>query len=161
MIPCCRASYLTDGAKMCDDAGMTSTKGYERVENAFAGQGAVRQNGGTLPVYCFTDCGCEFVWCKSARTGKSYPAKVRRGYRDQRFYQGNDLHPRDCAEQQAEKLQKALSEEQRMARFSQVMQGWQTEIKRLKDSGAPKSEILAAIDEMGEELKPLTKEKVS
>jgi hypothetical protein len=129
---------------------MTSTK-TERIPNEFVGQGAVRQNGGSLPLYRCNGCGEEVVWVKSGRTGAHYLVNVRTGYMGQRFYQGNDVHPRNCAELQAEKLDASKRREQ----FSQAMAGWQAEIKRLKDTGAPQSEILNAIEEMGQELEEL------
>lgn len=66
---------------------MTTT---ERVR--YASQGAVRQNGGSLPIrYCRT-CHREIVWCESKRTGKSYPVNVTYGYNHNAFYIGANIH---------------------------------------------------------------------
>jgi hypothetical protein len=70
----------------------------------FAGTGAAYQNGGSLPIYRCNDCGADVVWAKSARTGKPYLVNVSRGYHDQRYYRGDALHPRDCAAQKADRI---------------------------------------------------------
>jgi predicted nucleic acid-binding protein len=66
--------------------------------NGYASPGAVNQHGGRLPVYVCNACGREVVWCESKRTGRKYLANVTHGYHDQRFYMGNNVHPRDCGE---------------------------------------------------------------
>ena len=75
-----------------------------RVPNAFAGQGAVRQNGGTLPVYRCGECYGEVVWATSARTGRKYLANVFSGYHRQRYYIGASLHGKVCAKRKSEVL---------------------------------------------------------
>jgi hypothetical protein len=67
----------------------------------FASPGAVRQHGNNLPIRECARCGDQIVWVTSSRTGRRYPANVRTGYLDQRFYIGSDLHPRDCADRKA------------------------------------------------------------
>ena len=77
---------------------MTTT----RVPDAYASQGAVRQNGGSLPIYRCGDCGADVVWVTSARTGREYLANVFSGYHRQRYYIGASLHGKECAERVAE-----------------------------------------------------------
>jgi hypothetical protein len=90
----------------------------QRIPDTFAGQGAVRQHGGSLPVYRCNACGREVVWCESKRTGRHYLVNVSRGYMDQRFYVGSNVHPRNCAQLQAERLA-AYAEHQEQ--YKQVM----------------------------------------
>ena len=66
-----------------------------RIPNTHASAGAVRQSSGTLPVYRCNTCHGEVVWAESKRTGRRYLANVSRGYHDQRYYVGADVH--DCA----------------------------------------------------------------
>jgi hypothetical protein len=81
---------------------MTSTAAKtSRIPDRYASQGAVRQNGGNLPLYTCNACGGEVVWAESKRTGRKYLCTVRKGYHGQRYYVGADVHPRDCAEQRA------------------------------------------------------------
>ena len=63
-----------------------------RIPNEFASQGAVNQNGGTLPLYRCNACRAEVVWATSKRTGRKYLCGVRHGYLGQRYYVGADLH---------------------------------------------------------------------
>jgi hypothetical protein len=61
-------------------------------DGIYATPGAVRQHGGSLPIYICTTCQADVVWCESTRTGRRYLVTVRRGYNNQRFYVGNDIH---------------------------------------------------------------------
>lgn len=79
-------------------------------ERITAGVGAVRQGGGRLGVCLCNACGREVVWATSARTGRKYLANVSRGYLDQRFYVGADLHkcaPAPTAEVVSERVRVA------------------------------------------------------
>ena len=80
------------------------TTSRTRRGEGFASAGAVRQHGGSLPVYVCNACGDEVVWAESKRTGRKYLVTVRTGYHGQRFYVGSDLHPRDCVEQRAARV---------------------------------------------------------
>lgn len=66
-----------------------------RQVNVYAGQGAVRQAGGSLKVYVCNACHSEVVWAESKRTGRKYLVNVSRGYMDQRFYIGSNVHKCD------------------------------------------------------------------
>lgn len=68
---------------------MTST---QNPRPEYASPGAVNQKGGLLPIRRCQTCGDDIVFCKSARTGKSYPVSVSRGYVGQRFYIGANVH---------------------------------------------------------------------
>ena len=87
-----------------------------RVPKTFASEGAVRQNGGTLPVYVCNTCGHEVVWCESKRTGRPYLVSVTRGYHDQRFYMGHNVHPRDCGERRQAAIDQHAAYEAEQAR---------------------------------------------
>ena len=65
-------------------------------DNGFASVGAVRQSGGSLPIYICNTCGREVVWCESKRTGRKYLANVRSGHLGQRYYIAANVHG-DCA----------------------------------------------------------------
>lgn len=69
---------------------------HRSPDKGYASTGAVRQHAGSLPVYICNTCGREVVWVESKRTGKPYLVTVTRGYLDQRFYMGHNVHPRDC-----------------------------------------------------------------
>lgn len=58
---------------------------------AYATGGAVNQQG-HRPVRACGTCGREVVWLESKKTGRRYLANVSRGYLDQRFYVGRDIH---------------------------------------------------------------------
>jgi hypothetical protein len=77
---------------------MSTTQPRTRRASGYAASGAVNQHDGGLPVYTCTTCAREVVWATSRRTGRPYLVNVRRGYHDQRFYIGNDVHPRNCAD---------------------------------------------------------------
>lgn len=77
----------------------------------YASQGAVNQNGGSLPVSTCKRCGNEVVWVTSKRTGKRYLVNVSIGYRDQRFYMGHNIHR--CDEILAAREQAAAEEQRR------------------------------------------------
>lgn len=66
-------------------------------DQGFASTGAVRQNGGSLPIYICNTCGGEVVWCESKRTGRKYLANVRHGHLGQRYYIAANVHG-DCAD---------------------------------------------------------------
>ncbi len=68
-------------------------------DGAFATGGAVRQSGGSLPIYTCNACQGEVVWATSTRTGRKYLVNVSRGYNGNRFYIGSNVHK--CAETQA------------------------------------------------------------
>ena len=70
-----------------------------RVPDVFVGQGAVAQNGGSLPLYRCNTCLAEVVWATSKRTGRKYLANVSRGHLDQRYYIGANVHR--CADRLA------------------------------------------------------------
>lgn len=76
---------------MAEDSPVTTTR-TTRIPNAFAGPGAVRQHGASLPVYRCNTCQAEVVWADSTRTGRKYLANVRRGNANQRYYIGSDIH---------------------------------------------------------------------
>lgn len=63
-------------------------------DGGYATVGAVRQSGGSLPVYCCNTCNQEVVWATSQRTGRKYLCNVSYGYHHNRYYIGADLH--DC-----------------------------------------------------------------
>lgn len=83
-----------------------------RIPDVWASPGAVHQRGGVRPVARCGDCGDEVVWLKSRR-GRWYLAEVRRGESGRRYYRGDDLHPRDCAERVAAELVSLRREEKR------------------------------------------------
>jgi hypothetical protein len=78
------------------------------ADGAFASMGAVRQNGGKLPIYVCNTCHHEVCWATSTRTGRKYLVNVRRGNLDQRYYIGSDIHR--CEEAMA--VVNAIREEQ-------------------------------------------------
>lgn len=61
----------------------------------FASEGAVRQNGGSLPIYVCNECGADVVWATSKRTGRKYLANISHGYNGARFYIGANVHQDD------------------------------------------------------------------
>lgn len=58
----------------------------------YAGEGAVLQEG-NLKIHECRECGRDFVWRTSKRTGRVYRAAVHVGYKDQSFYTGQ---PHQC-----------------------------------------------------------------
>ncbi len=74
---------------------MTKTSRTSRGKG-YAGEGGVRQHGGSLPVYVCNTCGSEVVWAESKRTGRKYLVNVSYGQKGQRFYMGHNVHPSDC-----------------------------------------------------------------
>jgi hypothetical protein len=79
---------------------MIQGKTRRSPDGAFASVGAVRQSGGSLPIYICNGCGDEVVWATSQRTGRKYLARVHHGYLGQRFYVAASLH--DCAKRRSE-----------------------------------------------------------
>ena len=57
----------------------------------WASDGAVNQ-GGSKQVKLCNKCNAEIVFCQSKKSGKWYPVNVSRGYHDQRFYMGHNVH---------------------------------------------------------------------
>lgn len=79
--------------------GTTGSKSRTtRVPNAYASVGAVVQANGSLPVYRCNGCGAEVVWAESKRTGRKYLVSVSYGQNRNRYYRGDNVHPRDCRE---------------------------------------------------------------
>jgi hypothetical protein len=76
---------------MITDMTTTATTRTRRG-SGFASPGAVKAQGETLPVYICNRCGREVVWAESKRTGRRYLVSVSRGYNNQRYYVGADLH---------------------------------------------------------------------
>ena len=71
----------------------TIATGRTRRGSGFASPGAVRQNGGSLPVQVCNRCGREVVWATSSRTGRKYLVTV--SYRRSgggRYYIGSNIH---------------------------------------------------------------------
>lgn len=64
----------------------------QRPQTQYASQGGVTQNGGSLPITHCKRCHVRIVWPTSRRTGKRYPVTVSRGYHDQPFYIGSNVH---------------------------------------------------------------------
>jgi hypothetical protein len=65
------------------------------ARGGFASEGAVRQNGGSLPIYICSECGADVVWVESKRTGRKYLANISRAYNGGRFYIGANIHQDD------------------------------------------------------------------
>lgn len=65
-------------------------------DGAYASTGAVRQHGGSLPIYVCNTCGREVVWATSSKTGRKYLANVSHGYLGQRFYVAASVHGTTC-----------------------------------------------------------------
>lgn len=81
-----------------------------RVPNAFAGPGAVRQEG-SLPIYECNACGRQVVWATSSKSGRKYLVDVSKGHLDQRYYNKRNAH--DCAKV----LERRAAEEAAMEEF--------------------------------------------
>ncbi len=87
------------------------TKTTRTEDQGYASEGGVRQEG-SLPTYRCNACGAEVVWATSRKTGRKYLVNVKHGYHGQRIYVKADFHPRDCAEQKAQKLAEFVAWEQ-------------------------------------------------
>jgi hypothetical protein len=114
----------------------------ERVPGAFAGTGAVRQSGGSLQVFRCNGCKREVVWVKSQRTQRHYLCNVRRGYNDQRFYQGNDIHESGCAE----KLQAERDEQARRQMLADLSTEMVERVQAGKKAGKTADELVTLIN---------------
>jgi hypothetical protein len=78
-------------------------------DNGFASVGAVRQVGGTLPVYVCNACDTEVVWATSKRTGRKFLAQVSRGYMQQRYYVAASVHTDERCQRRQDEHQRGAA----------------------------------------------------
>jgi len=94
---------------MINTPAPTTAKTRRSPDGAYASTGAVRQHGGSLPIYVCNTCGREVVWATSTRTGRKYLANVAHGYLDQRYYVAASVHGTTC-ETEMRRRAEALAE---------------------------------------------------
>lgn len=107
---------------------------HRSPDGIWATGGAVAQHDGKLPIYVCDDCGRDVVWATSKRTGRKYLVTVSRGYLDQRFYMGQNVHRCDRSRTPEARLAREILDDEIAAEAYLIDQGWKA-LDAARDAG--------------------------